>query len=177
MCTSEGKRGSAEKSDIQDRQIKFTYAHIEALVASLSSLSPINRHLLSNNIEGQRVYIPETVMVASSSSTQISRNQFLVPVPDPICLTRILPEVSHKSVLQSKSDSVHDHEVCDVEPMDIDISQTGSEESHQAQLVPSKNQGIFINNDTTVLMEEQFLPNERQHNDDMSLSCLTFGHT
>ena len=39
VCTSEGKWGSAEKSDIQDGQIKFTYAHIEALVASLSSLS------------------------------------------------------------------------------------------------------------------------------------------
>ena len=138
----------------------------------MASLSPINRHLLSNNIEGQRVYIPETVTVAYSSSTQISRNQFLVPVPDPICSTRILPEVSHKSILQSKSDSVHYHEVCDVEPMDIEISKTGSEESHQAQLLPSENQRIIINSDTTVPMEEHSVPNERQHYGNVSSISL-----
>ena len=113
VCTSEGKQGSSEKSNILDGKIKITDANIEAMVASLSSLSPINRFLLSNNIEEWGVYIPETVTVASSSS-QISRNQFLVPVPDPICSTRIFPEVSCKNVLQSKSESVHDHDAHEV---------------------------------------------------------------
>ena len=48
---------------------------------------PDNQNLLQ-----RRVYIPETVMVASSPSSKITRNQFLVPIPDPICSTRIVPE-------------------------------------------------------------------------------------
>ena len=154
--------GSSEKSDILDGKIKITDAHIEAIVASLSSLSPINRYLLSNNIEGQGVYIPETVTVASSSS-QISRNQFLVPVPDPICSTRIFPEVSHKNVLQSKSESVHDHDLHEVEPMEIEISQAQPHESQKAWFVPCEKYRICSNNDTTVPMEEHSVPNERQH--------------
>ena len=81
------KLGIAKNSD----KVEITDTDVVALVVSLSSLSTINRYLLPSNIQGQSVYIPETLMVASSGS-QNSWNQFLVPVPNPICSTRIVPE-------------------------------------------------------------------------------------
>ena len=88
VCTSEGQWETAERSNLHD-------ADITAILASLSYLSTINRYYLPNNIEGQRVYIPETVTVASSSSaSQTSRNRHIIPVPDPICSTRIAPVIA-----------------------------------------------------------------------------------
>ena len=83
-----GKRlGIAKNSD----KVEITDADFVALVVCLSSLSTINRYLLPNNIQGQSVYIPKTLMVTSSGS-QNSWNQFLVPVPNSIYSTRIVPE-------------------------------------------------------------------------------------
>ena len=68
---------------------------IQDITAIMASLSTINRYYLLNNIEGQRVYIPKTVTVASSSSApQTSRNRHIIPVPDPICSTRIVPVIA-----------------------------------------------------------------------------------
>ena len=51
--------------DRNSDKVEITDADVVALVVSLSSLSTINRYLLPNNIQGQSVYIPETLTVSS----------------------------------------------------------------------------------------------------------------
>ena len=94
LSTDDGRQRSLEMSNLNKGQVKSTHAEIVAMLVSLLSCT-INRYLLPDNqnlLQG-RVYIPETVMVASSPSSKITRNQFLVPIPDPICSTRIVSEM------------------------------------------------------------------------------------
>ena len=69
VSTADGRWVSVEKSDVHEVQVESNDAEIVAMIASLSSFSTINRYLSPDNpnlLQG-RVYIPETVMVASSS--------------------------------------------------------------------------------------------------------------
>ena len=161
------KKGIDRNSD----KVEITDADVVALVVSLSSLSTINRYLLPNNIQGQSVYILETLTVASSGS-QNSWNQFLVPVPNPISSTRIVPE--------SKSDTdfqgVPHPAVHNIEPMGIELSHTGPQDIQ----VPSMSSGnqvhvarVRSDHDITVPLEIHSVTDYNQHTHSPS---ITYGN-
>ena len=162
----EKKMGIDRNSD----KVEITDADVIALVVSLSSLSTINRYLLPNNIQGQSVYIPETLTVSSGS--QHSWNQFLVLLPNPICSTRIVPE--------SKSDTdfqgVPHPDVCNIELMEIELSHTGPQDIQ----VPSMSSGnqvhvarVSSDNDITVPLEILSVTDYNQHTHSPS---ITYGN-
>ena len=141
---ADGRQGSVDKSDLHEGHVEINDAETVAMVASLST---INRYLVHDNqnlLQG-RVDIPETVMVTSSSS-QSARNQFLVPIPDPICSTRVVPEgkvlwnSKPQDVLQSTpvTEVQRDNDVRDLEPMELEMSPTVTHESqHEPFVLPS----------------------------------------
>ena len=160
------KLGIAKNSD----KVEITDADVIALVVSLSSLSTINRYLLPNNIQGQSVYIPETLTVASSGS-QNSQNQFLVPVPNPICSTRIVPE----SMSDMDFQGVPHPDVHNIESMEIELSHTGPQDIH-APSMSSGNQvhvaRVSSDHDITVPMEVHYVTDDSQHT---HLPLMTYG--
>ena len=148
VSIDEGRQGSVEKSDLHQGTLEIGDAETVAMVASLSSLSIINRYLLPHNqnlIQG-RVYIPETLTVPSSSSSQRTINKFMVPIPDPICSTRVVPvgqvlrNSNSQDVLQSTpvTEVQGDNDGCHLEPMEIEMSPTVTHISqHEPCVLPS----------------------------------------
>ena len=122
---------------------------------------------MPNNIQGQSVYILETLTVSSGS--QNSQNQLLVPLPNPICSTRIVPE--------SKSDTdfqgVPHPDVCNIELMEIELSHTGPQDIQ----VPSMSSGnqvhvarVSSDNDITVPLEILSVTDYNQHTHSPSIT-------
>ena len=156
---------SVLKSDLHEGQVEIADAETIAMVTSLSSLSTVSQYLAPDNqnlLQG-RVYIPETVMVASSPS-QSTRNQFIVPIPDPICSTRVVPvgkvlqNSNPQDVLQSTpvTEVQGDNNVCDLEPMEIEMSPTVTHESqHEPFVLPSMTSMNHVQGASSVQYIEQ----------------------
>ena len=180
VSIADGKQESVEKSDSHGKEIISGDVETIAMVASLSSLSIINQYLLPDNqnlIQG-RVYIPETLTVASSSSPS-KRNKFLIPIPDPICSTRVLPVAkilrnsTPQDLLQSTpvTEVQIDNDVHDFEPMELEMSSTVTHENqHELFVLPSLTSTNNVKDASSVQYNEQSM-DVNSVNDDSQYTC------